>query len=245
MQGLRQSAIERGLGSDPAFRPRGGEVSRVEGFSDGVFAFATTLLVVSLEVPRSFDELVRTMQGFPAFAICFTLLLLIWYAHYTFFRRYGLQDTGTIVLNAVLLFLVLFYVYPLKFMFGALVESVLGVGGGLPGAMTRDEGSALLIVYGAGFVAVFLTLALLYHRAWRARERLRLDALERFDTLTSLQHYALYVPIGLLSITIAAVGGARASFWGGMAYFLLGPAAGIHGAVRGRRRRVLLSQREG
>lgn len=236
---MRQTAIERGLGLEGGFRTRGGEVSRVEGFSDAVFAFATTLLVVSLEVPRSFDDLMRTMQGFPAFGICFALLLLIWYAHYTFFRRYGLEDGPTIVLNAVLLFLILFYVYPLKFMFGAMFESVFGIGPGLAGAMTRAQGSALLVVYGAGFIAVFLTLTLLYYRAWRARDRLNLNALERYDTRTSLEHYSLYVLIGLLSVSIAAIGGAGASFWAGMTYFLLGPAAGFHGALRGRKRRAV------
>jgi uncharacterized membrane protein len=79
-----------------------------------VFAFAVTLLIVSLEVPKSFEELIVTMRGFVAFGICFFLLMLIWHEQNIFFRRYGLHDTITITLNAILIFLVLFYVYPLK-----------------------------------------------------------------------------------------------------------------------------------
>jgi hypothetical protein len=57
------------------FRLRGNEVTRLESVSDPVFGFALTL--VSLDVPKSFDDLVGTMRGFPAFAICFLLLALI------------------------------------------------------------------------------------------------------------------------------------------------------------------------
>src|SRR4051812_7991550 len=99
------------------FHYRGHEVKRIETFSDAVFAFAVTLLIVSLEVPKTFEELMITMRGFFAFAISFTLLVLIWYEQHTFFRRYGLEDVRTVVLNSVLMFVVLFYVYPLKFLF--------------------------------------------------------------------------------------------------------------------------------
>src|SRR6266849_4862162 len=91
------------------------EVSRVEGFSDAVFAFAITLLVVSLEVPKTFGELMAAMRGFPSFAVCFALLFQVWWRHYHFFRTYDLEDNYVIVLTGVLLFVVLFYVYPLKF----------------------------------------------------------------------------------------------------------------------------------
>ena len=59
------------------FRFRGSEVKRIEAFSDAVFAFAVTLLIVSLEVPRSFEELMNTMRGFVAFSVTFLLLMLI------------------------------------------------------------------------------------------------------------------------------------------------------------------------
>ena len=101
----------------PGFRLRGREVTRLESFSDAVFGFALTLLVVSLDVPKSFDDLVATMRGFPAFALCFLLLALIWNGHYKFCRRYGLDDGTARFLTCVMLFLVLFYVYPLKFLF--------------------------------------------------------------------------------------------------------------------------------
>jgi hypothetical protein len=50
--------------SEPHFRWRGGEITRLESFTDAVFAFAVTLPAVSLEVPRTFEELLVAMNGF-------------------------------------------------------------------------------------------------------------------------------------------------------------------------------------
>src|SRR5947207_1315730 len=101
-------------------RWRGHEVSRIEGFSDTIFAFALTLLVVSLEVPHTFHDLTQVMRGFFPFACSFALLIWIWHQHNLFFRRYGMQDALTVTINAAILFVVLFYVYPLKFVFSTM-----------------------------------------------------------------------------------------------------------------------------
>src|SRR5438046_2142757 len=106
---IREKLIEHEVGRTGQFRWRGHEVSRIEGLSDAVFAFAITLLVVSLEVPKTFAELAETMHGFGAFLVSFLLLFAVWFNQYKFYRRYGLQDTTTVLLNAVLLFVVLFY----------------------------------------------------------------------------------------------------------------------------------------
>src|SRR6185295_20247226 len=130
----------------PRFRLRGREVTRLESFSDAVFGFALTLLVVSLDVPRTFSDLLTTMRGFPAFAICFLLLAVIWNSHYKYCRRYGLDDGTARFLTCVMLFLVLFYVYPLKFLFNFCVTGLLFGGSGQPEAMTRTQFGELLII---------------------------------------------------------------------------------------------------
>ena len=63
---IREKLIEKGVGDDLKFRWRSHEVSRTEGLSDAVFGFAITLLVVSLEVPKTYGELMQTMRGFGA-----------------------------------------------------------------------------------------------------------------------------------------------------------------------------------
>src|SRR5918911_2484228 len=100
---IREKLIEKGVGQGGGSRWRNHEVSRIEGLSDAVFGFAITLLVVSLEVPRSFDELIEAMRGFGAFAVSFALLFVVWFNHYNFYRRYGLQDNYTVWVNAFLL----------------------------------------------------------------------------------------------------------------------------------------------
>lgn len=213
------------------FRWRGGEITRLEGFTDAVFAFAVTLLVVSLEVPKSFHELLDVMRGFIAFGVCFSLLALTWFNHCRFFRRYGLQDSWSTFLNCVLLFFVLFYVYPLKFLF------FMMFGGG--GKIDAQDARTLFVIYGAGYAAVFLTFALLYWHAWRKREELGLNEIERLRTRRSLTDHLGMAAIGLCSVLLALILPARLVGLAGWFYFSIGIYFTVAGTIYGKRERKL------
>ena len=188
------------------------EVTRLEGFSDAVFGFAITLLVVSLEVPATYDDLVVAFRGLPVFAITFAMLLLVWHEHHTFFRQFGLQDGVTIWLNGLLLFVVMVYIYPLKFLF-AMIAGFTG-GASVGTASRRDDSPRsivpLMVMYGIGFASIFAVLALMYLHAARL-ERLGApgtdrDSGSRLDALIGAGHCGVYVLVGLLSIAIAVIG---------------------------------------
>jgi len=230
------------VGSVRGFRWRAGEVSRLEGFTDAVFAFAVTLLVVSLEVPRTFAELVIAMRGFLAFAICFVLLFLIWYEHYVYSRRYGLDDPTVVWLNGALIFVVLFYVYPLKFMFTMVVNGIFGFTDAVRGAepvLKRSDAPSLFLIFGAGYVAVFLVFTLLYLHALRRRDELGLNEIELHDTRSRLWSVMLNGFTGVLSIATVLIFGEAGARWAGPIYLLNGPILTAHGFYWGVRRRRL------
>ena len=124
---LREHLFHKRAAADPLFRWRGGDVSRVEAISDGVFAVTLTLLVATTTIPSTFWELWLLVRDLPVFLVSFAAVFQAWYYHYLFFRRYGLQDLGTIALNGAFLFLILFFAYPLKFLADFLWRMVIGV----------------------------------------------------------------------------------------------------------------------
>ena len=244
---IREKLMEGDLGRPVDFRWRGHEVSRIEGLSDAVFAFAITLLVVSLEVPKTFDELAETMHGFGAFLISFALLFFVWFGQYKFFRRYGLRDTITVVLNAALLFVVLFYVYPLKFLFTFLVDRFTGGhgevrlpnGNVVPMIESNEQMASLMTIFNLGYVAVFGVFVLLFWHAYRKREALDLNELERFDTRESILESALNCGIAVVSLLVLAIGGVGRAGLAGMAYMLTPIVMTLNGKIMGARRKKL------
>ena len=221
------------------FRLRGSEVTRLESFSDAVFGFALTLLVVSLDVPKSFGDLVTTMRGFPAFALCFLLLALIWNTHYKFCRRFGLHDGTSRFLTCVMLFVVLFYVYPLKFLFNLSITGLL-LGAAPPISMTGSQLSTLLVIYGLGFAAVYGAMTLLYLHAWRLRDELELNAVERFDTRYVVVRLLTLVSVGVIAAGLAMIPILRD--WSPWLYLVLFPILRTSRIIH-RRRRQQYTQR--
>ncbi len=240
---------ERQYRDNFGFRWRGGEISRIEGFSDAVFAFSIALLIVTLEVPKTFAELMNTMKSFLAFAASFAILLWIWHIHYLFFRRYGLQDAFVKTVNAILLFVVLFYVYPLKFVFTNVIQFMSGgdnsvqlATGQVVPIIQAGENETMMVVYGIGFIAVFLAYTILYWYAYRKREELRLSELETYVTRVFMRNYVICIGVGLLSIGIAVAGGDEYAYLSGFSYALLGPFLGIHGFATGSKIKKMKDQ---
>jgi uncharacterized membrane protein len=206
------------------------EVSRLEGFSDAVFGFALTLLVVSLEVPRDDNALYQQMLGFIPFALMFAMVCWIWYEHNVFFRRYGLQDRWTVFLNCVLLFVVLFYVYPLKF----LTLHLAGEFRGDPVEnMRKVNGQNVMLLYSAGVVMIFGVFVALHRHAWKQRTALALDAADLMTLRYSTRAHVISMSMGLVSMAIA-LANPRWSGIAGMIYGLMGPLHAWNGYQAGK-----------
>ena len=187
------------------------DMSRVETFTDAAFAFALTLLVVSLDPPTTYEGLLLALRGVPSFLAAAALLMMFWWGHHQWSRNYDLDDGATVFLSCVLVFTVLVYVYPLRYMTGVFftwVGRMTGLPLGPPGD-TGIESAAqvygLFAVYGLGFAAMSLTVLLLYVHAWRNRTRLGLDAVGRHDIVSNLWAWGILAATGLASAVSALV----------------------------------------
>jgi hypothetical protein len=221
-------------------------MNRIEAVSDVVFGFALTLLVVSLEVPRTYADLLNAMRGFPAFALTFAALMAVWARHYYFFRYYGLDDATTIVLNTLLLFVVLFYVYPLKFLCNIWLAPLTGTPmqiinaqGGLRLVMASGDNRGLMLIFGSGFAALYFVFGAMYWHAWRIRELLRLSAYESAYTLTLMVRQLLNGAIALLSMLVASLLKPEHAGLAGYVYLLVPAVLNVQGMLWRRRRREL------
>ncbi|HEY2468156.1 MAG TPA: TMEM175 family protein [Terracidiphilus sp.] len=127
--------------------------ARVESFSDGVFAFAITLLVLGFQVPNLdiisnpalLKALVAQLPQVIPYVTSFATIGIIWLNHHAMFHEVDHVERGTLILNLLLLLVVSFIPYP---------TAVLGRYGPMrPSA----------VLYGA----VLTLLGLVYTLLWR------------------------------------------------------------------------------
>ncbi len=160
---------------NPEFRYRGEEPGRLENFSDAVFALAITLLLISSSPPHNFEQVKRFTYDLIPFLVCISLIITIWHEHYVFFLRYGLRSGKVVVLNTLFLVIVLFYVYPLKFLTKLVLYPIAWVAGEdsimkeLGGMIRGEDIGDLMIIYGIGAASVFFVLRWMYRYALNAR----------------------------------------------------------------------------
>lgn len=180
-------------------------VTRLDTFTDAAFAFAVTMLAISIdEIPGSYPELIEALKGAPAFVVSFAMLLLYWRAHQTWSERFGLDDLPSVLLTAALIVVVMIYVYPLKIMFGAGLSAISS--GWLPSNFdieTHYRFRVVATIFSIGFACLSSIIAALYLHAWRKRSELEMSEPESFDTAAESLAWAIVAGWGVVSILLA------------------------------------------
>ena len=198
------------------FVERGATVTRLEAFVDAAFAFAVTMLVISLDaIPDSIGGMLSALKGVPAFAASFAQIMMFWFAHATWSRRFGLDDGASSRLSLVLVFLVLVYVYPLKILFGSFFAWI-SRGWLPPVAEIRSlfDLQGMFVMYGIAFGTLSLCLAALNRQALRAATiSPPLDAFERARTRGEIVRWLFAALVALGSMVFAMLLPATAPAW--------------------------------
>jgi TMEM175 potassium channel family protein len=95
------------------------ETTRVEAFSDGVFAIAITLLILDIKVPRDLAPLTTLAKAladqwpsYLAFVTSFFTILIMWVNHHRLFTHIGHCDDRLLFFNGLLLFGVVALPFP-------------------------------------------------------------------------------------------------------------------------------------
>ena len=117
--------------------------SRVEAFSDGVFAIAITLLVLTIAQPTRYRDLTHDLAtrwpSFAAYVVSFAVIGIMWLNHHSLFSSFARIDRGLFYLNLLLLLTITFLPYP---------TGVLGE------ALARGQGARTAAVFYAVTMAV-------------------------------------------------------------------------------------------
>ena len=103
------------------------ETGRIEAFSDGVFAVAVTLLILTIRVPEGRDvnipgAVLDQWPFFLAYLVSLVSILVMWANHHGIFNLVVRTDRVLLILNGILLMLITFFDYPTAVLAAAISE---------------------------------------------------------------------------------------------------------------------------
>jgi uncharacterized membrane protein len=194
------------------------DYDRTVALSDGVFAIALTLLVLSLTVPRLMPgrtsllshKLLGQHDEFVAYAISFAVIALLWVRHHLTFRTLRRIDGRITAMNLAYLALVAFLPFPTRVL-----------------ADYGEEPSAVLFYAATGAVLSLLAGLIRFHAVRRG-----LVHPSRAHELGDREHWAITPAVFVASIPIAyANPSAGKLFW----LLLLVTSSGLRSRVFGAR----------
>jgi hypothetical protein len=222
------------------FTMRGESMTRIETFVAASFAFAITMMVISLgTIPDNMGEFIVATKQIPAFSASCALIIWIWNTHAKWSRRYGLEDGPTIFLSSVLIIQMLVYIYPLRLMMQGLFHTLSG--GFFPMSIKYATGAEvrfMFVFYAVGFLLLSLNFMALYLYALKQHSALNLQQIEKFDSKTEVLMWMGAASVSLMSIAISLF-----SDWlpmSGFIFFALFPIMTGLGFYRGRQRKKLI-----
>lgn len=215
------------------FRLRGLNMTRLETYLDVAFAFATTLLIISIgSIPKNYQELILALKDIPAFAASFASIAFLWVSHRKWSRCYGLEDWVSILISLLLMFIMLVYVYPLKIIFSALFAWISN--GWLPTLFILESQKELInifIIYGFGYASLMIMFVFLYIHAYRITDQLLLNEREKIETRGNITSFLVQACTGLISAGFAWIMPDSIGIYAGFVYMILPvfmPLVGYH-----------------
>ena len=214
------------LPTEQGMRLRGLAMTRIETFADAAFAFAVTLLVISVDdVPRSFDEMVTALKSTPVFLFASAQIFLFWFAHRNWSRVYGLDDKVAVLLTLLLVVSLLVMVFPLRIVYGFGAADITN--DWIPSPFTLhpelwlDELRLIFVMFGVSWAWLSGVIVAMFVYSLKQRTRLDLNDDELANANNYIWVFAILGFSGFLSIVIAF---AVSSEWvklAGYQYFLL------------------------
>jgi len=211
---------------DPRLLYRGEVASRLDNLTDAVFGIAITLLIFNQVNPNSFADLLSFTKTLPAFLMSISFVLLIWREHQRYSLVYSLEDSYIALYNTFFIALVIFYVYPLRFL--SLFLTNLFFDTHIDVNISGEQVPDLMVYYGLAAFALYFLLFLFYLRAFRDRQNLELSSYETFYTRYQLIKMGIMFSVPLISVAVTLIlqhySIFAASLGGGLTYWLYTPA---------------------